>query len=228
LDYQAKLLRVIQEREVCRVGGTRPLRLDVRIVVATNRDLLERADNGQFREDLYYRLAGYKLLLPPLRARGHDAVTIAKALLEREFSGKSLSAAARAALLRYPWPGNIRELENVVRGAAIDSGGSRISDLELKRHFCLPSSSHVITATKRAGEAVQDLLRCNERLTATAMQSALGIGKTHRHRVLAELEARGVIVQCGRGRGTYYVSLDCRPAEWPGLIFRWTRLLFAT
>jgi Fic family protein len=88
----------------------------------------------------------------------------------------------------------------------IDSHGSRISDRDLKLHFRFPFSSRVPTAIHRAGEVVQEIFRRANRLTATEIQSALGISKTQRHRVLAELEAKGVIVPCGRGRGTYYIS----------------------
>ncbi len=123
-SLQAKILRVLQEREVTRIGGNQVIKLDVRIITATHKDLLEEVTDGRFREDLYYRLMGMPINLPPLRERGNDAVIIAKHFLD-QFSKDNqlpkflLTQEAQARLLEYPFPGNIRELKSVIELAAV-------------------------------------------------------------------------------------------------------------
>lgn len=113
-ELQAKLLRVLMEREVMRIGGVDLISIDVRVIAATNKDLLKRIAEGQFREDLYYRLNVLPLSLPPLRQRRSDIPVLASAFL-KEFGGeKALSAEILQVLIRYPWPGNIRELHNCI------------------------------------------------------------------------------------------------------------------
>jgi len=124
LSLQTKLLRFLQTGDVQKVGSDRSLKVDVRIICATNRDPLAMVEAGQFRSDLYYRLHVIPLLVPPLRDRGEDAVLIARHLLAQyaEEEGKnfnSFSVEAEAAILRYPWPGNVRELQNVMRQVAV-------------------------------------------------------------------------------------------------------------
>jgi Nif-specific regulatory protein len=121
---QAKLLRVLQEREFERVGGTRPIKLDIRLIAATNRDLKEAARTGAFRQDLYYRLNVVSVRMPPLRERRQDILLLAAYFasryaekVKRRISG--ISPAARACLLRYDWPGNVRELENAIERAVV-------------------------------------------------------------------------------------------------------------
>lgn len=113
-ELQAKLLRVLMEREVMRIGGVDLISIDVRVIAATNKDLLKRIAEGQFREDLYYRLNVLPLPLPPLRQRRSDIPVLASAFL-KEFGGqKALSPEIFQVLIRYPWPGNIRELHNCI------------------------------------------------------------------------------------------------------------------
>ena len=128
---QVKLLRVLQEREALPVGGTEPVRVDVRVIAATNRDLEEEIRRGTFRADLYYRLNVITLHLPPLRERGSDIVLLAKAFLERFASRTSAGARhlgqdAVDAIMAYEWPGNVRELENALEQAAILSPSDEI------------------------------------------------------------------------------------------------------
>ncbi len=124
LPLQAKLLRVLQDGEVRRVGANRARRADVRVLAATHRELRDEVARGAFREDLYYRLNVFSLTLPPLRERKEDILPIALQLLELEESpARSFSRAAERVLLACQWPGNIRELSNAVRhGAALASG----------------------------------------------------------------------------------------------------------
>ena len=137
IELQAKLLRVLQEREVDRVGGSRPLPVDVRIVAATNADLARSVEDGRFRRDLYYRLAVVPVRLPPLREREGDVV-----LLARHFAGKygeqlrgrpvSLARDAEPMLLTHAWPGNVRELQNVVQRALLKLAGPRLTAKDLQ------------------------------------------------------------------------------------------------
>jgi transcriptional regulator with GAF, ATPase, and Fis domain len=123
-SLQAKLLRVLQEREFERVGGTRPIQLDIRLIAATNRLLLEAVQGGSFRKDLYYRLNVVAVTLPPLRERREDIPSltdhfIAKASRKCKARMKPLSAEARSYLINYDWPGNVRELENAIERALV-------------------------------------------------------------------------------------------------------------
>ena len=125
---QAKFLRVLQEREFLRLGGTRSVRINVRVIAATNRDLHDAVARGHFRADLYYRLNVFDIRIPPLRERRDDILLLATAFL-REFAGPTaeLTPAAREALYRYDWPGNVRELRNVLERAAIMREGPLIN-----------------------------------------------------------------------------------------------------
>jgi PAS domain S-box-containing protein len=131
LDVQAKLLRVLQEREFERVGGSETVRVDVRVLAATNRDLPDMVAKGTFREDLYYRLAVFPIALPPLRARAGDIAILAHAFLRRfaRQAGKRIEGFAPEAMRRlesYRWPKNVRELQNVVERAVILAAGPRV------------------------------------------------------------------------------------------------------
>ncbi len=128
---QAKLLRAIQEKEIDRVGGSGPVKIDVRILATSNRNMSDAVKEGKFREDLYYRLNVVTIALPPLRARPADiaelAVYFIKKYTEANGTGaKILSGAAREMLVRYSWPGNVRELENTMHRAVLLSSGASI------------------------------------------------------------------------------------------------------
>jgi DNA-binding NtrC family response regulator len=133
MDQQAKLLRVLESREIRRVGGDRTIPVDVRVVAATNRDLRQMVSQGTFREDLYYRLAVVSVELPPLRARREDIPLVATALLERfcqrnpGVSAKVFDAPSMARLVSQPWPGNVRELRNVIERASSLAEGVEIT-----------------------------------------------------------------------------------------------------
>ncbi len=136
IEAQAKLLRVLQEREIEPVGAREPIRVDVRVVAATNRDLEADVRSGRFRADLYYRLAVFPIEVPPLRARREDVPALVDAFLRRESArlGKPLEGITDEALARlvdYDWPGNVRELSNVIERAAILARGPRVDTSEL-------------------------------------------------------------------------------------------------
>jgi PAS domain S-box-containing protein len=128
LDVQAKLLRVLQEREFERVGGSHTIRADVRVISATNRDLVRAVAQGRFREDLYYRLAVFPIALPPLRERKEDIPLLVQFFLQKYGARigqhiESVDPATAKRLLDYPWPGNIRELQNIIERALILTSG---------------------------------------------------------------------------------------------------------
>lgn len=131
LGLQAKLLRVLQEREVERVGGKKPVALNIRVVATSNRDMAEAVKKGVFREDLFYRLNVFPLLIPSLRQRPNDVVALARHFLAEHGGrvgrrGMRLNPSAEAALRAHDWPGNVRELENVVQRAMILAPGDAI------------------------------------------------------------------------------------------------------
>jgi Nif-specific regulatory protein len=133
---QTKLLRVLQERVVERVGGSKPVKVDIRIIAATNKNLLDMVARGSFREDLFYRLNVFPVTIPPLRERGSDIITLAD-LFAAKFSKengkevKRISTPALEMLMSYHWPGNVRELENVIERAVILSDDSVIHGYNL-------------------------------------------------------------------------------------------------
>ena len=136
-NTQAKILRVLQEHEFERLGGTRTLRTDVRVIAATNRNLPQMVANGQFREDLYYRLNVVSIDMPPLRERKDDIAALATFFLRR-FAGElkkridGLSPDALKLLMRYNWPGNIRELENSIERAVLLTEGPHGDGTDLR------------------------------------------------------------------------------------------------
>jgi two-component system NtrC family response regulator len=135
-SLQAKLLRVLQEREIRRLGASKNTKIDVRIICATNADLHTKITDGKFREDLYYRLNTIPLNIPPLRERREEILSIAEAALARScsqygYENKSFTTSARNALENYNWPGNIRELISVVERSAILSDGESIDTEDL-------------------------------------------------------------------------------------------------
>ena len=151
LGLQAKLLRVIEDRQVLRVGSVKPRAIDVRVVSATNRDLSAESAAGHFRRDLYFRLDGLSLLVPPLRQRPLDLEPLVARFLAAaaEKSGRpisTMSKEARALLTRYAWPGNVRELRNFIERAVLLADDTTIEP----EHFPLDRMEHAAPATGRA------------------------------------------------------------------------------
>src|ERR1700682_3916567 len=156
LSAQAKFLRVLEEREFQRLGGTRLQKADVRVVAATNRDLRKAVDRGAFREDLYYRLHIFDIRLPPLRERPSDIPLLADVFLQdigRSFGRPQagLTRDARDALLQYGWPGNVRELRNALERAVILAEGGLIT----AGHLSLRSDERVSSSTSTDLAAVE-------------------------------------------------------------------------
>ncbi len=186
LALQAKLLRVLQEREVERVGARRPIALDVRVLATSNRELEAEVQAGRFREDLYYRLNVFPLRVPALRERRRDILPLARAVLARAASQRggrtfSLSAEAESRLTTYTWKGNIRELENVMQRAMILAPGATIE----AEHLCLPSGGHPAATGATAFEAAETAAPSGARGLPTDLKS---LERTH---ILETLAAAG-------------------------------------
>jgi transcriptional regulator with PAS, ATPase and Fis domain len=183
LAAQAKFLRVLQEREFIRLGGTRPIKVSGRVIAATNQDLRRAVAQGRFREDLYYRINVFEIRIPPLRERGLDVLLLAQHFLE-EFArtnGKpavQLTTGAQDALLAYHWPGNARELRNVLERAAIVCEGTVIDTehLSLAGPEEVPSdgSTNLGTLERHAIERALRDVAGNKRRAA----QRLGISRT--------------------------------------------------
>jgi len=172
LDLQAKLLRVLQEGEFEPVGGTRPVRVDVRVIAATNRDLDRMAEQGAFRTDLLYRLNVFPLRVPPLRERGDDVILLAEAFARRLARRRGgtvapLTETGKARLRGYEWPGNVRELQNVIERALITSTDGRRLNLDraLPEARAVPAApeaereERVLTAAELRSLERENLLR---------------------------------------------------------------------
>ena len=172
LNMQVKILRAIQEKEIERIGGTRPIKIDVRIIAATNRNLEVMMREGKFREDLYYRLMVFPIQIPALRERPGDIELLARFFLKK-FNKKynfhkRFSEGTMYLLKEYQWPGNIRELKNIVERAIIISNGDEI-DQDAVPIFHRDTSAR---QTKRTRRPVRDLRRELQRIEAEYMEEA--------------------------------------------------------
>jgi transcriptional regulator with GAF, ATPase, and Fis domain len=189
LPLQAKLLRALQQREIERVGESRPTKFDARIIAATNCDLQKMVKEGTFREDLYYRLSVIRIPIPPLRERREDIPLLAahfvnKSCKVNNLPARALTQAALRVLMAYPWPGNIRHLENVIEHAVVMSGQSREIDVAaLPDEIANPAMSAIIPSVPIPEEGInlnsvvsqieRDLiLRCLEKTGGNKRQAA--------------------------------------------------------
>lgn len=211
LHAQVKLLRAIQEGEIDPVGGARTIRTDIRLISATNRDLEAEVEAGRFREDLFYRISVFPMLLPPLRARREDIVPLAEGFITRFAAqeGKAVSGltgAARALLTSAPWPGNVRQLENAIYRAVVLSEGSmlgpedfshlRITERDAREtgedrpaaHPFLDASGHIRPLAEIEIAAMQAALGRYEGSMSEAARR-LGIGRSTLYRKTRDEEA---------------------------------------
>lgn len=191
LGLQAKLLRVLQEREVERVGGKKPVSLNIRIVATSNRDMSEAVARGGFREDLFYRLNVFPLLIPALRQRPEDVVALARHFLATHGGtvgrvGMVLSATAEAALRSHAWPGNVRELENVIQRAMILTPGDTVE----VEHLHLMASPAGVAANSPAPLAMPPVQQAAS-LEKPEMLRADSIRDLEREHILETLAAVG-------------------------------------
>ncbi|GJM61316.1 acetoacetate metabolism regulatory protein AtoC [Persicobacter diffluens] len=196
LNLQAKLLRVIQEREVVRIGGNSVNKIDVRIIVATHRNLSQMVKDGTFREDLYYRLLGLPVHLPPLRERDNDVLMIAKHFLdhfvrENKLEPMYLSEHAKAKLMKYRFPGNIRELKSVIELAAVLTQGEEIGPEAISFNSVV-KEEHFITEELTLKDYTYKIINhFLEKYDNNVMLVAekLDIGKSTIYRYLKEMDA---------------------------------------
>jgi DNA-binding NtrC family response regulator len=199
LNLQAKLLRTLQEREVNRIGSNQVVKLDVRVLVATHRNLQEDVKNGKFREDLYYRLLGLPIHLPPLRVRGQDIILIAKYYLdqftkENDLGKLNISAEAQDKLLHYPFPGNVRELKSVMELAAVMANEGEISARDINFNNTLGDQALLLkemTLQQYMFTIIRNYLnKYNNNVMDVARR--LDIGKSSIYRYLKEMEEAGI------------------------------------
>ncbi len=201
LGLQAKLLRVLQERELERVGGTVPIKIDIRLIAATNRDLEKEFKEGRFRQDLYYRLNVVSVTTPPLRERREDIPQLTDHFV-RKHAGRfkkhvtGVSPAVRASLARYDWPGNVRELENAIERAVVMSSEERIRPEDLPEGLldARPAGEESLTPfhdalreTKRK-LILQAFREADGNVTEAARR--LGIHRNYLYRMIGSLELK--------------------------------------
>ncbi len=209
LALQAKLLRVLQEREVERLGGQRSIGLDLRVLATTNRDLAEAVSSGRFREDLYYRLNVFPLRVPALRERPGDIVPLAEHFAARAARAAArpiprFTAAAIARLRAHPWPGNVRELDNVVQRALVLGAGPLLDEHTVR----LEAATQATEAGPAPNGLHDDLARSEQRLILEALEAGAGSRKRAAERLgisprtlrykLARMRAAGIAIPEGR------------------------------
>jgi two-component system response regulator HydG len=206
---QAKLLRVLQERQMERVGGTQSVKLDIRMLAATNRDLGEEVRKGNFRQDLYYRLNVVTLKSPPLRERPEDIIPLANHFAKRfaERCGRPITGiapAARAYLQSYSWPGNVRELENALERAVVLGSSDTILAEDLPENIREGSQPAEISATiyDEALNAAkrQVVLKAFDQTNYDheAASRLLGLHPNYLHRLIRALDLRSALKRAGR------------------------------
>jgi Nif-specific regulatory protein len=208
---QVKLLRVLQEREIERVGGTRSIRVDVRIIAASNRELEEEVKNGSFRRDLYYRLNVVRLIMPPLRERKDDIPMLARYFVEKHSAkikvrGKQISREALACLVNYDWPGNVRELENAIERALVLGLSDVILPEDLSENLLEAGPAPGISTAKyhtAVKELKKQLIRNaldDARGNYTEAARLLGVHPNYLHRLIRNLDLKETLQTSG-GRG---------------------------
>jgi DNA-binding NtrC family response regulator len=199
MNLQAKLLRVLQEREITRIGGNQVIKLDVRIIAATHKDLSEEVKGSRFREDLYYRLLGLPIMLPPLRERGQDAIIIAKHFLDQfaldnGMQKFKISPEAQEKLLQYPFPGNIRELKSVIELAAVMAEEQELRPQDISFNSTTRMESFLYQEMSMQEFMYRIIRHYLNKYDNNVLEVArrLDIGKSSLYRYLKEMETIGI------------------------------------
>lgn len=190
LNVQSKLLRVLQERELERIGGNEIVKLDIKLIVATHRNLQDEVEKGNFREDLYYRIVGLPIHLPPLRERGNDVLILAKHFIdsfakENKMNTLSLSQDAKDKLIKYHFPGNVRELKSIIDLAAVMSDGQEIKADDLNFISAKANKSFMIeekTLEEYNADIIKHFITKYDDIGLVA--SKLGIGKSTLYKMI--------------------------------------------
>jgi transcriptional regulator with GAF, ATPase, and Fis domain len=209
---QVKLLRVLQEREFDRVGGTHPIKVNIRLIAATNRDLEDAVRKGEFRQDLYYRLAVVKMTMPPLRERREDIPMLTRHFLQKyamrcRVKAKPISREAMAALVHYEWPGNVRELENAIERSLVMGSSDMVLLEDLPESLLEQNAPEDITEGKYHGSLKelkkQLILDAVEQTGGNYVEAAgiLGVHPNYLHRLIRNLGLKDELNQALRGRG---------------------------
>jgi DNA-binding NtrC family response regulator len=198
-NLQAKLLRVLQEREVTRIGGNQVIKLDVRIIAATHKDLAEEVKGSRFREDLYYRLLGLPIQLPPLRDRGTDVILIAKHFLdhftkENQMPKFKISQEAQEKLLQYPFPGNIRELKSIIELSAVMASDQEIKPQDISFNNTTRIESFLHQEMEMEDYMYRIIRHFLNKYDNNVLEVArkLNIGKSSLYRYLKEMDLKGI------------------------------------
>ncbi len=198
INMQAKLLRVLQEQEVSRVGSNELIKINTRIIVATHRNLQDQVKKGKFREDLYYRLLGLQLPLPPLRERGNDIILIAKHFTdqfchENNLVKKHLNADAKKKLMLYAFPGNIRELKSIIDLACVMSDTEEIKSEDLQIHSksnnFLNNNTENLSLKQFTNQLIQHYLDIND-YDVLRVADMLDMGKSTIYRMISNNELK--------------------------------------
>ena len=213
---QVKLLRVLQERQFTRLGGTRTVTVDVRLIAATNRDLEAAVADGTFREDLYYRLNVIRLEIPPLRRRREEIPHLVELFLRESAhrtgtAPKQLTAAAMDVLYRHPWPGNVRELKNVIERCVVLTESSQVGPEHLQLDgtrgegvpYLAPQGAPQDDLNPRQRKLL-DHLALHGRCTNREYYEMAGTSPRTGLRDLQDLMKRGLVVRDGKRRGAVY------------------------
>ena len=192
LELQAKLLRVLQDQVVERLGSLRSIHCDVRIVAATNQDLQQRVKDGKFREDLYFRLAVFPIRIPALRERRNDILPLAEHFLVRYGrtmgrQGLKLSEASQRDLENYPWPGNVRELENAIQRALLLSDGEMIEPADIELHGSQLPAKAISQSQPTALDGTALAYVSDQESTASSAQDMDSIERDHILKVLKQV-----------------------------------------
>ncbi|MBS1950925.1 MAG: Two-component system response regulator protein [Cytophagales bacterium] len=199
LNLQAKLLRVLQEKEISRIGSNQVIKLDVRVIVATHRNLADETKAGRFREDLYYRLLGLPIHLPPLRERGNDIIILARHFLdlfcrENQLPKFKIAVDAQTKLMTYSFPGNVRELKSVIDLAAVMAEGNELRDRDINFQNAVgeePMLATEMTLEEYTYRIIRTFLNKYDN-NVLDVAKRLGIGKSSIYRYLKEMEQKGI------------------------------------
>ncbi len=199
INLQAKLLRVLQEKELTRIGSNQLEKLDIRILVATHRNLQDEVKAKNFREDLYYRLLGLPIHLPPLRERGHDIILLAKQFLdqfvkENQLPKIKISEEAQEKLLHYSFPGNVRELKAIIELAAVLGDGVQLQAQDISFNSPLSNDTFMLKEMKLQEYVYQIIRSYLKKYDNNVLDVArrLDIGKSSIYRYLKEMEQAGI------------------------------------
>ena len=199
LNLQSKLLRVLQEKEITRIGSNQVIKLDVRVIVATHKNLIEETKAGKFREDLYYRLLGLPIQLPPLRDRVQDIILLARYFLdqfskENQMSKLKITAEAQNKLLKHPFPGNIRELKSVIELAAVMADDNEIQADNINFNSAAGEEAMLLremTLQEYNYRIIRNYLNKYDN-NVLDVARRLDIGKSSIYRYLKEMEQAGI------------------------------------